>query len=143
MRFPFLATRARGRRKALRDFTHRDPDYVFWISPDGDLIDARDGHLRNPPKGRDDILHDHPDYGGYFRGRVATDPDRHQLIVAYCRVEHLAEPGRPLAQFLSGLGQMPIPIHDSALVVSDNADIFGTYRDCIERSESLSKGCSP
>lgn len=143
-RFPFLGKRFKGRRKALREFTHRDPDYVFWISPEGQLIDARDGHLRNPPKGHADIVHDHPDYGGHFRGRVASDPDRHQLVVVYCRVEHLAQAGKPLDQFLAGMGQMPIPLSSGALVVSDNADIFGTYRDCIARAqEETGSAASP
>jgi hypothetical protein len=36
-RFPFLAQRYSGRRNAIKEFTHRDPDFVFWIYPDGRL----------------------------------------------------------------------------------------------------------
>jgi hypothetical protein len=43
-RFTFLAATVSGRRKAIKEFTHRDPDYVFWIYPDGRLHDARRSH---------------------------------------------------------------------------------------------------
>jgi hypothetical protein len=36
-------------------------------------------------------------------------------------------------QFVRGLEQMPIPIDDEALVVSDNADIYGTVTDIWQR----------
>jgi hypothetical protein len=49
-RFAFLSPKARGRRTALREFTHRDPELVFWIAPDGRLLDAKRSHLQNPPK---------------------------------------------------------------------------------------------
>ncbi|BDI30771.1 hypothetical protein CCAX7_28220 [Capsulimonas corticalis] len=98
-RFPFLAARYPGRRAALKEFTHRDPDFVFWIFPDGKLHDAKDSHLRNTPRGYEFILDDEPDYGGFLRGRVATWLD-HQLIVVYCREEALAAPGPQLDQFL-------------------------------------------
>ncbi len=90
-RFPFLAVHYRGRRSAIRQFTHLDPDFVFWIASDGTLLDARDSHLRNPPRGYKRILNDEPDYGGFLRGRVASLLDD-QLIVVYCREEALAGP---------------------------------------------------
>src|SRR5688572_15528987 len=91
-RFPFLAERYPGRRAAIREFTHRDPDYVFWVWPDGRLADARGSHRRNPPRGYEHILDDEPDYGGFLRGRVASLLDD-QLIVVYCRPEALTAPG--------------------------------------------------
>ena len=42
--FPFLAEHFPGRRNAIRDLTHRDPEFVFWIFPDGRLHDARRSH---------------------------------------------------------------------------------------------------
>ncbi len=131
-RFPFLAVNYRGRRAALREFTHRDPDFVFWIAPDGKLIDARTSHLKNPPKGFESILNDEPDYGGFFRGRVASLLDD-QLVVVYCREEALAHAGTQLKQFLKGAAQLPVLVRDDALVVSDNGDIYGTLNDLIER----------
>ena len=126
--FPFLAKRYRGRRTAIREVTHLAPELVFWVSPAGDLIDARDGHLRNPPKGRADILKDEPDYGGYLRGRVARYAGE-QFVVVYCRPEALANDRDKIAQFLAGLARVPVPVDAQALVISDNGDLYGTLDD--------------
>ena len=130
--FPFLAAKYRGRRTAIKEFTHADPDFVFWIFPDGRLHDAKDSHLRNTPRGFAHILNDEPDYGGFLRGRVATRDDR-QLIVVYCREEALATAGPQLTQFLRGIDALPIAIREDALVISDNADIYGTIVDLYDR----------
>ena len=132
-RFPFLAARYPGRRSALKELTHRDPDFVFWIYPDGRLHNAKDSHLRNAPRGFEYILDDEPDYGGFLRGRVATSFG-HQLIVVYCREEALATAGPQLDQFLRGVDALPIAIQEDALVVSDNADIYGTIMDLYDRA---------
>lgn len=128
-RFDFLATRYRGRRRAIKEFTHRDPDFVFWIFPDGKLHDAKRSHRDNVPRGFEHISSDEPDYGGFLRGRLATDPDGFQLVVVYCRSDALAVAGPPLTQLLTGLAALPVPIDDEALVISDNADIYGTISD--------------
>ena len=130
--FPFLAAKYAGRRAAIKEFTHRAPDFVFWIFPDGTLFDAGDSHLRNLPRGHEEIVHDEPDYGGFLRGRVASWFDK-QLIVVYCRAAALATPGESLEQFLDGIDQLPIALATDALVVSDNADIYGTVADLYER----------
>lgn len=126
--FEFLALHFRGRRNAMRTFTHTAPEFVFWVAPDGELLDAGDAHRKNPPENYEWILNDEPDYGGFLRGRVARRFE-HQLIVIYCRPELLSEDKPAIAQLLDGLGQMPIPIDETALVVSDNADIYGTISD--------------
>ena len=128
-RFPLLAPRFRGRRNALKDFTHRAPDFVFWIHPDGTLFDARDAHRSNVPRGFDYILEDEPDHGGFLRGRIATSIAGHQLIVVYCRSESLAASAEKISQLLAGLQQVPVPIQTDALVISDNADMYGTLQD--------------
>jgi hypothetical protein len=130
-RFPFLAESYPGRRTAIRKFTHRDPDFVFWIYPDGRLFDARGAHSRHVPKGYEHILHDEPDYGGFLRGRVAS-LGKDQLVVVYCRPEALAGPGPKLVQFLRGISRLPVPLRPDALVVSDNGDLYGTMADLIE-----------
>lgn len=130
--FPFLAEHFPGRRNAIRELTHRDPEFVFWIFPDGRLHDARRSHRDNVPKGYQHILRDEPDYGGFLRGRVVRMGDR-QLIVVYCRAEALAQPGEKVEQLARGLEQMPAPIDENALVISDNADIYGTVKDIEER----------
>ncbi|MDB6077096.1 MAG: hypothetical protein JWO82_843 [Akkermansiaceae bacterium] len=126
--FPFLAERFPGRRNAIKEFTHLAPDFVFWIYPDGELFDARDAHRSHPPPGHESILRDEPDYGGFLRGRVASNFGP-PLVVVYCRPEALAEDPAKMAQFLDGISQLPIPLDDSTLVVSDNADLYGTIAD--------------
>jgi hypothetical protein len=132
LRFPFLAQKYSGRRKAIKEFTHRDPDFVFWIYPDGRLFDARDAHMKNVPRGYEDILQDEPDYGGFLRGRVASLFEN-QLIVIYCREEALAAPGEKLDQFLKGLALVPVFVDDETLVISDNGDLYGTVGDLQNR----------
>lgn len=128
-RFEFLAARFRGRRAAIKAFTHAAPEFVFWIHPDGTLFDAKDAHRTNVPRGHEHILDDEPDYGGFLRGRLVRSVDGFQLVVVYCRAEALAVPGATVRQLLSGLGQLPVPLDPDALVISDNADIYGTADD--------------
>lgn len=131
--FPFLAKRFSGRRSALKEFTHRDPDFVFWIFPDGRLFDARDAHRTNVPRGYEHIVNDPPEYGGFLRGRIASD-DEAQLLVVYCLPEALAAPGAKLQQLVRGMGFLPVPLSPKALVVSDNCDLYGTWDDVVARA---------
>ncbi len=133
--FPFLAEKYRGRRKAVKNFTHLAPDYVFWIYPDGSLYDAKDSHKLNTPKGHRYILNDEPDYGGFLRGRVASNYGP-QLIVVYCREEALSADKKKIQQLVTGLDQIPIPIQGTTLVISDNGDIYGTVNDLRARLKS-------
>lgn len=130
--FGFLAARFRGRRNAIKELTHAQPDFVFWIHPDGRLHDARDAHARNVPRGYEHILEDEPDYGGFLRGRIVTLRGR-QLVVVYCRPPAMAAAGPPLAQLLRGLAAVPVPVAADALVISDNADLYGTLADLTDR----------
>jgi hypothetical protein len=132
--FPFLGEHFARRRTALRELTHRDPEFVFWIHPDGRLHDAKRSHRDNVPRGFDYILKDELDYGGFLRGRIVRL--ERQLIVVYCRPEALASPGRAVAQLVRGLEQMPIPIEENALVISDNADLYGTVSDLFQRNNA-------
>jgi hypothetical protein len=135
-KFYFLQEDVRGRRKAINELTHRDPDFVFWIYPDGRLFDAKDAHIRNYPKGHRWILDDEPDYGGFLRGRVATSTEG-QVVVVYCRPEALAYDPAKIGQFLDGIYQLPLPLAIDALVVSDNGDIYGTLNDLELRVKQL------
>jgi hypothetical protein len=134
LQFPFLAQKFSGRRKAIKEFTHRDPDFVFWIYPDGRLFNAKKAHIKNLPRGYEYILSDEPDYGGFLRGRVASLFEQ-QLIVLYCREEALAAPGEKLNQFLQGLSQIPVFVDDRTLIISDNGDLYGTVADLWERGQ--------
>jgi hypothetical protein len=141
-KFYFLQEQIEGRRKAVNELTHTNPDFVFWIYPDGRLFDAKDAHIRNYPKGYRWILDDEPDYGGFLRGRVATNMSG-QVIVVYCRPEALAfDPGK-IGQFLDGISQLPVPLADDALVISDNGDIYGTIADLESRLARLNQGATP
>lgn len=131
--FHFLSEGHRQRRTSIRELTHGTPEFVFWIYPNGHLHDARNSHRSSPPKGFEHILDDEPDYGGFLRGRVVRYAG-HQLIAVYCRSEALASNTKSLRQLLAGISQMPIPIEDSALVISDNADIYGTVEDLWQRT---------
>ncbi len=132
-RFEFLAPSYRGRRAAIKDFTHAFPEFVFWIFPNGALFDAKDAHRKNVPRGYEYILKDEPDYGGFLRGRIVRSVDGFQLVVVYCRAEALAESGGSLSQLLAGLSQSPLPLDRDALVISDNADIYGMVADLFMR----------
>lgn len=132
--FPFLAKKFSGRRKAIKAFTHLAPDYVFWIYPDGSLHDAKDAHRKHTPKGYAHILDDEPDYGGFLRGRLASNYGP-PLIVVYCRETALAEDPAKISQLLTGLEQIPLPIDPTTLIISDNADIYGTLADLYHRLE--------
>jgi len=103
--FPFLAEHFPGRRSAIRELTHRDPEFVFWIYPDGRLHDARRSHRDNVPRGHEHILKDEPDYCGFLRGRVVRLGD-HQLIVVYCRPAALAAAGPAVQQLMRGLERL-------------------------------------
>lgn len=129
--FPFLAGKYLGRRREIKEFTHRDPDFVFWIYPDGRLHNAREAHAKNVPRGFEHILKDEPDYGGFLRGRLASLLGQ-QLIVVYCREEALAGAG-DMTQFVKGLSQIPLQVRDETLVISDNGDLYGTVADLKER----------
>src|SRR5689334_1200011 len=58
--FPFLAEHFFGRRSAIRELTHREPEFVFWIYPDGRLHDARRSHRDNVPRGFEHISKTNP-----------------------------------------------------------------------------------
>jgi len=131
--FPFLAKTFRGRRKAIKEFTHLSLDYVFWIYPDGELFDANDAHTKHQPNGFEHILEDEPAYCGFLRGRVASTYGP-QLIAVYCREEALVSDKDKMRQFLEGMSQLPIPLQQGTLVISDNADIYGTLSDIKQRA---------
>ncbi|MBI1290548.1 hypothetical protein GC173_04810 [bacterium] len=123
-----MSIRFRGRRKAIKELTHFAPDFVFWIYPDGRLHDARDAHRRHLPKGFGHILTDEPDYCGFLRGRVVSSQGW-QLVVVYCRAEALCAGSSSIRQLLMGLEKIPVPLRPDAVVISDNADLYGTVTD--------------
>jgi hypothetical protein len=132
-KLPFLQVKYPGRRTEIRSNTHTDPLLVFWIIPQGDFSDARDGHIRNPSPGHSHILKDEPEYGGFLRGRVANYAGI-VFVVVYCRADALKNDSARISQFASGVSQMPIPIPQDALVISDNGDLYGSILDLMTRA---------
>jgi hypothetical protein len=55
---------------AIRAITHARPLLVYWVTPDGDVIDACNEHFANPPQGDKSVL-SHPTHKGHLRGRAA------------------------------------------------------------------------
>ena len=66
--------------KEIRIVTHAAPILVFWVSPEGKLIDAEDGHHENPPNGDRSILSD-PTHKGHLRGRAAYFDEKIYIVV--------------------------------------------------------------
>ena len=130
--FPFLAQSFSCRRSAIKDFTHLAPDFVFWIYPDGTLHDAKDAHRTNYPKGFKHILNDPPEYGGFIRGRLASNLGR-PILVVYCRELALVTDRNKIEQLSIGLNQLPVPVSGDTVVISDNGDLYGTIQDVENR----------
>ena len=67
----FLALlREKSPATAIRSVTHSSPLMVFWVSPDGKVIDAGNSHFDNPPGGDKTIL-SNAIHKGHLRGRAA------------------------------------------------------------------------
>jgi len=130
--FPFLEPTFSGRRSAIKEFTHLAPDFVFWIYPDGTLHDAKDAHRTNYPKGFKHILNDPPEYGGFIRGRLASNLGQ-PILVVYCRETALIDDKSKIEQLSIGLDQLPVPISRDTVVISDNGDLYGTLEDVENR----------
>ena len=71
-----------------------------------------------------------------MRGRIASHYGA-QLVVVYCHEKTLLEKKDKIEQFLVGFSQLPIPIDETALVISDNGDIYGTINDLRNRVNGL------
>ena len=55
---------------AIRAITHARPLLVYWVTPEGEVIDAGNEHFANPPKGDKSVLSS-PTHKGHLRGRAA------------------------------------------------------------------------
>lgn len=66
---------------AIRAITHSQPLLVFWVMPEGEVLDAREAHHDNPPHGDRSVLA-HRTHKGHLRGRAAFIGD-HLYIVIY------------------------------------------------------------
>ena len=64
----------------IRTITHSEPVLVFWISPTGAVIDAKEAHHKNPPQGDRSVLSDKI-HKGYLRGRAAFIGDNLYIVI--------------------------------------------------------------
>jgi hypothetical protein len=65
---------------AIRQITHKRPLLVFWVAPDGSVIDASGAHHAHPPGGDRSILAD-PRHKGHLRGRAAYVGSRIYIVI--------------------------------------------------------------
>jgi hypothetical protein len=56
--------------KAIRTITHKQPLLIFWVSPEGAVVDANPAHRISPPNG-DPSIFGSKTHKGYLRGRAA------------------------------------------------------------------------
>lgn len=56
--------------KAIRTITHKHPLLVFWVNPEGEVVDATPSHRSSPPNG-DPSIFGSKTHKGYLRGRAA------------------------------------------------------------------------
>lgn len=59
-----------NRYKAIRTITHSTPVLVFWVTPDGNVLDAKNAHRDNPPNGDKTVFSDKT-HKGHLRGRIS------------------------------------------------------------------------
>ncbi len=65
---------------AIRTITHSQPLLVFWVTPEGEVLDARDAHHDNPPHGDRSVLA-HRTHKGHLRGRAAFIGNRLYIVI--------------------------------------------------------------
>lgn len=65
---------------AIRSITHSQALLVFWVTPEGKVLDAREAHHDNPPHGDRSILA-HRTHKGHLRGRAAFIGDRLYIVI--------------------------------------------------------------
>jgi len=65
---------------AIRTITHSKPVLVFWISPAGNIVNAKEAHHENPPDGDRSVLSDKI-HKGFIRGRAAFIGDVLYIVI--------------------------------------------------------------
>lgn len=64
----------------IRNITHADPLFIFWISPMGEVLEVHNSHRESPPDGDKTIFNDRS-HKGYLRGRVAEFGDKIYIVI--------------------------------------------------------------
>jgi hypothetical protein len=66
--------------KAIKAITHLSPLLVFWVTPEGKVLDAHTAHYDNPPNEDRSILSS-KNYKGHLRGRAALIGDIVYIVI--------------------------------------------------------------
>lgn len=64
----------------IRDITHANPLFIFWVSPIGEVLEVNNFHRESPPDGDKAIFNDRG-HKGYLRGRVAEFGDKIYIVI--------------------------------------------------------------
>lgn len=65
---------------AIRAITHSQPLLVFWVTPEREVLDAREAHHDNPPHGDRSVLA-HRTHKRHLRGRAAFIGNRLYIVI--------------------------------------------------------------
>jgi hypothetical protein len=113
-------------RGAIRDLTHGTPEFVFWdFIPTVGFTTTHQSPSSSATRLRNTSSATNPITAVFLRGRVVRYAGQ-QLIAVYCRSDALAS-AYPVtfASSLADWSRCRYQLTISALVVSDNADIYG------------------
>lgn len=75
-----LALDPESRKTEIFAIIHANPLLVFWITPEGAVLDASPFHGENPPNGDWDVLN-HPTHKRHLRGRATFIGDRIYIVI--------------------------------------------------------------
>ncbi len=78
--FSKLLEEAADIKKAIRAITHAKPLLVFWVTPEGIVLDAKEAHHDNPPLGDKTVLVDGK-FKGHLRGRAAFIGNKIYIVI--------------------------------------------------------------
>ncbi|MDO9529568.1 MAG: hypothetical protein Q7J27_10475 [Syntrophales bacterium] len=128
----FFNKSARDLLKALVSATHDRGfgtcEYIFWISPEGQLEEAPGGHQEKTTFMMSPEEYKLSKHYGYLRGRVGRTVDNKQFIMVYNLKEEFIVSKKKIEQLQKGITSMPIPIDDDAIVVA-GGEVLGTVLD--------------
>jgi hypothetical protein len=79
---------------AIRAVTHSKPLLVFWITPEGEVVDAAPSHFVSPPNGDKAVLA-HATHKEHLRGRAAMFGNA-LYVVVYGDLNHCQLSGRQI-----------------------------------------------
>jgi hypothetical protein len=64
----------------IKIITHTKPLLVFWVTPTGEVLDAKDAHFENPPNNDKSVLSDKT-HKGHLRGRSALIGNKVYVVI--------------------------------------------------------------